>query len=777
MINVENEHTFNKALSEGINLFLGAGFSLLAKDAKNRTLPLGDKLKDELVKEFNLDTEKALELPQLCTVLEASMKQDFYNFLQTRFYVESFDEKYKCMHGINVKHIFSTNIDNLIHKIYENNENNYINDIIVQGPNFHDREAIDYCPLHGCILHENLPLTFSATDITTSFHDDFDKWGFLTNRIQTLPTLFWGYRLSDAGVLQAISPKTIKGRSHKHKWIIIPNENEAEISFFRALGFQIIIGRTNEVLDYIDGLELIKDKDTDNLRNTKELFPYAAIPEMASVPVSPIQNFYLGSPPNWFDVYSGNIHRTTHMSNIIDSINSGKHTIIYGIPACGKTTLAMLVATEINYKGHKLFYQSMNTSMTVEKAEMIINKLKGERALIFIDDFCDEILSFMSFFESHNIQLVGIDREYNFDVISHKIPYADFNVLDVSEISNFDFQSIFEKIPEKIRKDNYISPRTQEGVVPSIFEMIEANIIMPNLKERFSSVLVQLKNESEVLHDLFVLCCYVSSCRTPLSYDMASSFLSDDDLSYDEITDYFDTLGALLAEYSNALYFDQDYYTLRSYSVTYAVLSQVQSLDLQRVLKRFHEKVSQIRICNFNVFRRKAFDADIMKKAFSNWEDGRDFYEVLYERDNSPYIRQQGALYLAKKNRFREAFLWIEEALLQSRNKIMSIRHSHAIILFKANVNLDHSDEIVQQTLKQSLDILSDCYKYDNRKTYHVLTFADHSLQYWKIFRDDIARKYLSTSKSWLEAEKRKMKWKHRRIEWLLKSVNSRLSN
>ena len=38
---IENEYSFREALKAGINLFLGAGFSTLAKDEEGRQVPAG----------------------------------------------------------------------------------------------------------------------------------------------------------------------------------------------------------------------------------------------------------------------------------------------------------------------------------------------------------------------------------------------------------------------------------------------------------------------------------------------------------------------------------------------------------------------------------------------------------------------------------------------------------------------------------------------------------------------------------------------------------------
>jgi len=43
-IKIENEHSLKEAFRSGVNLFVGAGFSIDAKNKKGDKLPLGKKL-------------------------------------------------------------------------------------------------------------------------------------------------------------------------------------------------------------------------------------------------------------------------------------------------------------------------------------------------------------------------------------------------------------------------------------------------------------------------------------------------------------------------------------------------------------------------------------------------------------------------------------------------------------------------------------------------------------------------------------------------------------
>jgi hypothetical protein len=113
-VKIQSENTFKKACSDGINLFLGSGFSLLAKNAAEKPLPLGAELLEELLCEFKLDSLRGLSLSQVCTILESEQKDRLYAFLRQRFSVVSFDSRFQQLEALNVKTVFTTNIDNLL---------------------------------------------------------------------------------------------------------------------------------------------------------------------------------------------------------------------------------------------------------------------------------------------------------------------------------------------------------------------------------------------------------------------------------------------------------------------------------------------------------------------------------------------------------------------------------------------------------------------------------------------------------------------------------------
>jgi len=104
------EDLFNQPLINVINLFCGAGFSVEASDSQGKKLPVGIDLLKELQVVFpTIKTYK--NLPRACTRLIQTDKGSFYRFLETRFTVDEFSELYKALLDINIRNIYTTNID------------------------------------------------------------------------------------------------------------------------------------------------------------------------------------------------------------------------------------------------------------------------------------------------------------------------------------------------------------------------------------------------------------------------------------------------------------------------------------------------------------------------------------------------------------------------------------------------------------------------------------------------------------------------------------------
>lgn len=259
--------------------------------------------------------------------------------------------------------------------------------------------------------------------------------------------------------------------------------------------------------------------------------------------------------------------------------------------------------------------------------------------------------------------------------------------------------------------------------------------------------------------------------------DMLIAFFSENLKEYTDIQGMRNALGGLVREgFDLAEDEEQDYFLSRSQYISEIALREAPMGELRSVVLRFFEAVPPPIIARYNLFQRRAYDADLMKRIFVNPDQGKSFYERLFERDQNFYHLQQGALYLMHKKRFEEAFAWIDRAIRQSGGGVWAIRNSHAIILFRANVGKSASNPAVRELLDESMKILTDCINKDKRKIYHSKVFADHALQYFQVYGDNVAADYLQQSMQWLTSERDSGRLWSRSSERLLRQVQTAVS-
>jgi len=774
-VNIENENLFKDSLSNGINLFLGSGFSVLATgtfEGDLATLPVGDGLRREMLKAFHRDEKSQMSLAQLCQVISTTQREALDEFLRIRFTVTSFDDAYRNLERVNIKSIFTTNVDNLVYRIFEDSKAYFINDISLRGPAIAGSSAIDYIALHGSVVHQKTEgMDFSPVEISSSFERDKDKWYGYVNRVQQVPTLYWGYSMSDAGVLQTFSKETNNGRDRAACWVTLRSEDAEAIEYYSSLGFQIIVAETSELLNYFSH-QKIKKSSNKKVKIVDQRFSEYIIPAVSKVPVRSLTEFYLGSEPTWYDIFLGNLHKTKYFNSVRDAIAGGENCLLIGAAVTGKSTLLRMLANGVSDNSHPLFIDEI----TPEKARLLVNdiEVEGVSAIAFVDNAADAWEAINILDRSENIQVVAAERDYIFDSVAHRFPRGRYKAFDVSGLSAIDVQAVLDKIPPGIQRADFSSERGPLHVDfdPTFFEVFDKRVSGHFLADRFIDALRELKRKAPAKHDLLLLSCYLYSCRVPTSVDVASSFLAgmiDDPFAVYEL---LESMGTLLSRYEGSLAESaQAYFVPRSRAVAEAVMKRVVAEDLRNLLVRFHASVSPTKIPRYDIFRRMAYDANLTNRAFPEWEGGLEFYNRCFARDKSHSFKQQGAIYLSRKKQYPLAFQWIDEAMSMAGKRSASVRNTYAVIIFNANYDKSATAPEVIASLDESMEILQQCYADDLRKVYHAKVFADQAVKYaGKFPQSDCSLEYIEKAIAWLEAEL-KARQGDRSINQLLRSL------
>ena len=744
MIEIENRNSLEHAFHQGINLFVGAGFSILAKDKTGKALPLGGELADELAEHFG--KPKLFQLPQLCSILTNTVEESFYEYLTNRFTVDYVDPLYYNLQNINVKSIYTTNIDNLIFEIYKNVPGVFINNLGTDGKTT-DKNNIDYLGLHGSIVNLPHKYIFDVGSLATIFSDAPRIWGLLAQSLEQHPTVFIGYGFNDNSVLQTLLSQQTFTNARKDIWVVLRKDDQQYAEYYQALGFHIIKANVESFLKYLGAITDAGVKQNFDKDRYELLKPFLVPHNNHEVKVQrPIKEFFEGSSPFWCDILSGQICRTHHLANIVNCIyEKGKNTVVIGAPVSGKSTLLMQAAKECEGVGMKLYFDYLSQS----RAEYIAKLIGNDKAVVFIDNLYDSIDA-IKVLEKDNIKIVCSDRSHYYGIISNLIDENKYIIYNVTALSDLDLQRIFKSVPESIRRNTL--NKEAEGTKydkDTLFEFVSRNINKRNVKERYTTALRELESDDPDLAEFLVLCAYMHSCHVPLPFDVAYDYF--DNFNAEAVFSMKEDASDIIKDYipEDDTYENMNYYYPRSRYIADVIVDACSSDLLSRVLNGVLDKVPYPHICDYKIFHKYAFDKNMTLKAFTNWRDGKAFYEKAFIYDNrNPYVLQQGALYLSQKRKFDDAFAWIDRAISMTDDKYFSIRNSHAVILF--NANIEKNDGNVREQLDKSMLILEKCMNADSRKRFHARIYASQAVQYYGRFNDEKAVSYLKTARSWL---------------------------
>lgn len=745
-VQIEYQSTFDKCLLSGINLFVGAGFSVLAEDRFSRKLPVGGQLKDELLKEFNVSIT-SLQLPSLCTLISNTKNKELNEYLCDRFYVNDFNPVYNNIGFIEIKNIFTTNVDNLFEKIFSLSSTKYINDVSLYGASIKEKRAIDCFHLHGSVLDRETKMRFGDLDIASAFSSDPNKWSYLVSVMDRFPTLFWGYALKDAATLEVFS-RALELHIKNDSWIVVnPDDiDSGEMEYYKSLGLKIIKSDTESLLKYLVKFNRNKGIVEPGCELSHPL-PEYSVPSHSDIKHRSISDYFLGANPDWSDIYSRRVTRVHFYDEIKEVLNKGKNVLITGGPASGKTTLLMQLAAFYEFSGIKFYINSISK----EKAQTILLSVGNRSVMFFIDEFQSSFDALDVLIKIRKACFVFAERDYIYLSASRNAFLSkSMHVIDVTEISEVDVQKIIESIPVQIKNIN--AQRRSDG--DSLFELVEKNCKNANIKKRFENVIYDLRKKDERLVELFLLICYMHSSRSVASMDVIISYFAGKNTGYREIYDLIDILGSSISEYFGGLAeTDQDYFNIRSNMLADLIYKISPVRDLAKMLTVFYDNVSKYCIPNYESFKRKAYDARLFERAFINYVDGIRVYDIIYKKHGSPFNLQQKALYLSYLGIHEEAFKVIDDAIALSGSKNWAIKNSYAIIKFRANIDRDKSAD-VRKALDDSMRTLAECHELDLRKTYHALKYADHAMRYYDKYRDEKSLQYLEKAKEWLSEER-----------------------
>lgn len=756
----DNEALFVSLVSNyGMNLYLGAGFSVYADNEAGEKLPLGNEINKHLIDVFGLKTNREYTLSKSCQKIKKDNKDALERLLKETYRVKSFDKMYTGLCRLPIKNIITLNIDNLVEQIYEDESSTkIIADNNITGP-LEKNNVVNLYKLHGSVTYPmGSDMSFTDKELTDLFVREPGLFNTVSLKLSSAPTLFWGTSFGDNDSLELICHSEIYSKSATPKWIVVyPLDNvEDTIEDLEDLGFNIVVADTKELMEYLCSLSFAASTKVKKYvyREYRENFPANFICnelEHSSVR-RPVMDFFSGAEPVISDILSSNVKRTSYFNQILQTIFSKRVTLITGIPGCGKSTLLMQLAFGKEIDGRKFWFNSI----IKQEAEKLVKLIKDDKNVtVFLDNLYSNVDAFEVLKGSSNIKLVLAERALNYEYVKRFLSISSDAIVDVSNLAASDIQNICLSM-NKSSSDAIALMEKNENI--SLLEIVFFASTNAQIKERISGYikdLAEFKDEKLKIDllELYTLVNYTSSCGIPATMDMLYFYFGDLIENYEDIIYALKKMNKIIVETTDEeLKIDesQDYLIMRSKLFAEKSIFLIPPEIFAHVLEKFLDKVSPHAIYRYDIFKRKAYDADFTRRAFSKTR-GIQFYEKLLLQNSNPYVRHQYSIFLQRKGDINLAWEQIDRAHTECQKKIFSIANTHAIIMFEKNMAVEAKNEkeldIQKNTIGRSFSTLEYCLSQDIRVSYHALTYARNAIRYYEKFgKDEFSESYIDSA-------------------------------
>lgn len=219
-IQIDKIEMFKEALSTGINLFTGAGFSKLP-DATGNTLPDASELCGEICHNFSISATYTNDLERLSNIVNLRAKTQFQEYLRKKYTVTSYNKLYDVLSLVKINSFITTNIDNIIQCVMDHSTNYSLHSVVEYGAAKKDPSVIPFIPLHGNVKDITSHLYFGKNELANVDSDNRELFDTMHAKLLEAPTLFWGYGFHDNAIERTIT-RIFEKRDKKYGFYVCP---------------------------------------------------------------------------------------------------------------------------------------------------------------------------------------------------------------------------------------------------------------------------------------------------------------------------------------------------------------------------------------------------------------------------------------------------------------------------------------------------------------------------------------------------------------------------
>lgn len=508
------------------NLFLGAGFSLGAKQKNNLPIPSGAELKKMIISNILGISEQDNEYDEvlnssLCSVCtfaqNGGKKEELSAYLQSIFQGVKPADFHLSYVRYPWHNIYSTNIDDVIEQACKSVAQSVVVHVEKHNPQISKEGELTLYKLHGCVNNPKEGFIFDEEEYVDSVLNRTDhKFGNLAIEFQTKDFIFVGSNFDDfnikyylklygstssksgRGTLFFVNPKpsyALKSSIKKEGGILIEQTAEE---------FALLLDEVLQDLNHTDESRLLYNGFL-RLKSLKEKMAVEAEANSYNT------NFYMGAAPRWGDIiYDWDIQLPPALEAFRNSLssfdtdeNSALVYTVYGGGCSGKSTLIKRLAMELldaNYE--VILYEGK--IFDSKRLLQYIEKSNYERYALVIDDasYNYQHIAYLCKNIARGIKLCVLSASGKF--LHNKRRYC------LSEVCNVEYElairpdtSIAEATVDKLKTKGYLgsilrecpTPKEQIRYVGTFWNVAEAIFAIThgrNFKLRFTNQVAQI---------------------------------------------------------------------------------------------------------------------------------------------------------------------------------------------------------------------------------------------------------------------------------------------
>ncbi|MBS1928221.1 MAG: SIR2 family protein [Bacteroidetes bacterium] len=378
MIQEHLEKLKSTLLHDSPILFLGAGFSLGGKTKSGRDIPKANELKEIILTEFLKLSKSSSEygeltnypLSQVCQYCSNKQSPHYLIDFLTDFFSNTrpapFHTKLTSYYW---KKIYSTNIDDLVEKVFEHNQKDLVVQQYVRKFTHKKDSATEYYKLHGSVNNPSEGYVFSTDEYVDSMvHSKDFRFSSLSSDMHSENFIFVGsnfdeinldYYLrlyentgyaSTRGKLYFINPAPsilLKSKIERVQGILLEWTTEQFLEFLESFSStktsisKYDLEKDITKLGYIN-IDFIKD----SFKNTQNYD----------------SQLYLGYEPCWEDIFAEwdfiDNRITQQLNKFLKTSANQKSAVlsIYGKPYIGKSVFIRRIGNELRKEGYETYH-------------------------------------------------------------------------------------------------------------------------------------------------------------------------------------------------------------------------------------------------------------------------------------------------------------------------------------------------------------------------------------------------------------------------------------